>query len=161
MSDKQTVKTAPWDAADYLDSPEAIAAYLDAAVEEAAAIASSPGAAHGAAAAAPFTGGGATLAADVGASGTPRGEGQRGGREPNHCCHGKTEGGGATRDFPGVTRGRRLRACTPGRAILLRHWPESEADGVRVSTLAHRRGARKQQAPPRAPALPRSVCDTL
>jgi len=35
MSNNQTVKTAPWDAADYLDSPEAIAAYLDAAVEEA------------------------------------------------------------------------------------------------------------------------------
>lgn len=35
MSSNQTVKTAPWDAADYLDSPEAIAAYLDAAVEEA------------------------------------------------------------------------------------------------------------------------------
>ncbi len=35
MSNNQTVKTAPWDAADLLDSPEAIAAYLDAAVEEA------------------------------------------------------------------------------------------------------------------------------
>lgn len=35
MTSKQTVKTAPWDAADLLDSPEAIAAYLDAAVEEA------------------------------------------------------------------------------------------------------------------------------
>ena len=35
MSNTQTVKTAPWDAADFLDSPEAIAAYLDAAVEEA------------------------------------------------------------------------------------------------------------------------------
>jgi len=35
MSSGHTVKTAPWDAADYLDSPEAIAAYLDAAVEEA------------------------------------------------------------------------------------------------------------------------------
>lgn len=35
MSKTQTVKTAPWDAADFLDSPEAIAAYLDAAVEEA------------------------------------------------------------------------------------------------------------------------------
>lgn len=35
MSNKETVKTAPWDAADYRDSPEAIAAYLDAAVEEA------------------------------------------------------------------------------------------------------------------------------
>lgn len=35
MSNKQTVETAPWDAADSLDSPEAIAAYLDAAVEEA------------------------------------------------------------------------------------------------------------------------------
>ena len=35
MSDKQTVKTAPWDAADLLDSPEAIAAYLGAAVDEA------------------------------------------------------------------------------------------------------------------------------
>ena len=35
MSSSHTVKTAPWDAADLLDSPEAIAAYLDAAVEEA------------------------------------------------------------------------------------------------------------------------------
>ena len=35
MTGRQTVKTAPWDAADLLDSPEAIAAYLDAAVEEA------------------------------------------------------------------------------------------------------------------------------
>ena len=35
MNGKHTVKTAPWDAADLLDSPEAIAAYLDAAVEEA------------------------------------------------------------------------------------------------------------------------------
>lgn len=35
MSKTQTVKTAAWDAADFLDSPEAIAAYLDAAVEEA------------------------------------------------------------------------------------------------------------------------------
>lgn len=35
MSTHRTVKTAPWDAADLLDSPEAIAAYLDAAVEEA------------------------------------------------------------------------------------------------------------------------------
>lgn len=35
MNGEQTVKTAPWDAADLLDSPEAIAAYLDAAVEEA------------------------------------------------------------------------------------------------------------------------------
>ena len=35
MSSSHTVKTAPWDAADLLDSPEAIAAYLVAAVEEA------------------------------------------------------------------------------------------------------------------------------
>jgi len=35
MTSKPTVKTAPWDAADLLDSPEAVAAYLDAAVEEA------------------------------------------------------------------------------------------------------------------------------
>jgi len=35
VSTHRTVKTAPWDAADLLDSPEAIAAYLDAAVEEA------------------------------------------------------------------------------------------------------------------------------
>ncbi|MFZ2164232.1 MAG: hypothetical protein WAV45_02120 [Propionibacteriaceae bacterium] len=35
MSKTQAVKTAPWDAADFLDTPEAIAAYLDAAVEEA------------------------------------------------------------------------------------------------------------------------------
>lgn len=29
------MKTAPWDAAGFLDSPEAVAAYLDAAVDEA------------------------------------------------------------------------------------------------------------------------------
>lgn len=35
MNNKQTLKTAPWDSADFLDSPDAIAAYLDVAVEEA------------------------------------------------------------------------------------------------------------------------------
>lgn len=34
MSSNQTARTAPWDAADLLDSPKAIAAYRDAAVEE-------------------------------------------------------------------------------------------------------------------------------
>lgn len=35
MNGSTDVETAPWDAAEILDSPEAIAAYLDAAVEEA------------------------------------------------------------------------------------------------------------------------------
>lgn len=34
MTKKRTVTTTPWDSADYFDSPQAIAAYLEAAIED-------------------------------------------------------------------------------------------------------------------------------